>query len=92
MIHEIKHHAINSVEDQTSICHQVVGYKCNFNHFDSANYQPICTALAAASTRTTEEAKNDCENESATFSHATSKLHMRPPKFLETSFLLIFKQ
>ena len=92
MLREIEHHTINSVEDQISICHQCTGYKCNYNHFDAAIYQNINPDLATARMAATEETKNDCENESYSLNNATSNYYRRPPKFLETSFVLTLKQ
>ena len=93
MLKEIEYHTNNSIEDEISICHQYLGCKCNFNHFDSADYQSIPATFAAMTTNdATENAEINNDANSVQFSQASSALHLKPPKYLESSFVLTLKQ
>ena len=70
-----------------------MGYECNFNYFDSADFQSIPATFAAMITNTTtEDTDKNYENDSFQFSQSSSALHLRPPKHLESSLVLILKQ
>ena len=93
MLKEIEHHINDSIEDEKSMCHQCMGYECDFNHFDSADYQSIPATFAAMTTSNTmEHADNTNGTNSFQFSQSSSALHLRPPKYLQSSFVLILKQ
>ena len=53
MFKEMEHHTNNSIEKKISMCHQYMGYKCNFNYFDYADYQSIPANFAAMTTNNT---------------------------------------
>ena len=38
MLHQMKFNETTSTEDETRICRQFLGYKCNYNYFDTANF------------------------------------------------------
>ena len=47
------------------MCHQHMGCECNFNYFDSADYQSIPENFAAMTTNNiTEDVDNNYENNS----------------------------